>query len=621
MADLGARFRAIPRQIAERIDQAAHPEKRQAAVAIERQIDGLRTRLHAEVERTGARNVGRAWERTVNEVALDLRARNDEADRRVRFNAARADNYSNFGTGIGVRGIDKRISRGRWGYQDVPEFEARFILRGSDMAQRAVNKIVDEMFREGYRVRIADDKDLATEMELSNREARINEGVMTALRWARAFGGCALFLGADDGAKDLSLPLREDRIRSFDYVTPFSPLEMVPVTWYADPLRPKFGLPETYRLTPLDRPPGWSPDMYSMPVIHESRIIAFQGTVNWRGQIVYNVHPGWGDSVFVAIRQVLEDFEQAFGGVSLLMSDFAVSTLKLKRLDELLAAGGAELTVRAQMLEDARSIARVTIIDADEEFKRESTTVTGLPDLIDRFEGRLASAMDLPVDLMLGQAPAGLNATGDSTIRWWYGTVAAHQRMKAQPPLERIVKLRLLAKNGPSKGKLPKNWAITFPSLWRPSEVEAADIRLKQAQADQIYLVNQVVTPQEVARSRFGGEEYSTDTQIDMSLRDDLAGPHHEASKLGLGDEPSNEGRVVAPTAPVAEATSALPKGPGRNEGFPDLLKVATTGAESYIPSGKTQAQEVKPKRDSADRLRRRAATKTEDHPVRKRRR
>ena len=602
--DVATRFRAIPR-----ILFGSKPEPPRAT-EIEQRIDEMRSRLHSEVRRTGG-NVPRAWERSLNEMHADLMARNDAEDRRVRYTGrsqGRVDTFSNFGTGIGVRGMDKRVGRGRWGYQDIPEFEARFILRGSDMAQRAVGKVVDEMFREGYRIRIPDNKDLATEQELANREMGLQDALVNALKWARAYGGCGLFLGADDGTKDLSLPLREDRIRTFDFVQPFTPLEMVPVTWYADPLRPKFGQPATYRLTPLDRPPGWSPDQFALPVIHESRVIAFQGTINWRGQIIYNIHPGWGDSVFVAIKQVLEDFEQAFGGTAILMADFAVATLKLKNLVEAMAADGAGLTNRAQQLEDGRSIARVTIIDSQEEFKRESTTVTGLPELIDRFEGRLASAMDLPVDLMLGQAPAGLNATGDSTIRWWYGTVSSMQMQKVRPPLERILKLRFLAKNGCAKGKLPKVWSVYFPTLWRPSEVEQAAIRFQQAQTDQIYLQNQVVTVKEIAKSRFGGEEYSTDTQLDMALREELSGPDEEAIELGLKDDPDappaheNQpavaGALVAPgskagpaavpaVAPVAEATSSLPKGKGKNQGF--ATKTKTSGGEMWVPGMPTK--------------------------------
>ncbi len=492
------------------------------------------------------------------------------------LSGARVDDFRNFATGIGVRGIDKRRGRQQWGYEELTEIECRFIWRGSDMADRAVSKFVEEMFREGFSYQVPGDKDLSEELDMAARELGLQEQVITALKYMRAYGGCGIFLGADDGARDLSMPLREDRIRSFDYLTPFTPMELVPVTWYSDPLRPKFGTIETYRLNPLDRPPGAAPDLFTLPVIHESRIIPLQGVIVWRGQPLYNLHPGWGDSVFVRLRQVIADFEQAWGGAGILISDFAVATLKLKGLAELMAAGGASVEQRAQAIEDGRSVARTTIIDAEEEFRRETTTVTGLPELLDRMSNRLAAAMDLPVSLMMGQEPAGLNATGDSDIRWWYGTVGAQQRIRAKPLLERIQRLRFLARNGVTKGKLPEKWGVKFPSLWRPSETEMATVRLQQAQADQIYLQNQVVTAAEIARSRFGGGEYSVETQVDLDLRNELADEGSEADELGLGEEPKPKPAPQGPPPPAAGGGAPtpaedgpLPKVAGENTGFP----------------------------------------------------
>lgn len=580
------RLTALPRRLLQRLDALGNPQRREHEQQLEAQLNAVLGGLRRDVG-IGPRTDAPQPPRSDAALQRELDVRN-----RMARKHGRVDSFGNFRTGIGVRGVDKRIGFGSWGYQDIPEIESRFILRGSDMAQRLVGKVVDEMFREGFHCRIADDKDASVAMDRANREMGLQNSLIEAFKVKRAYGGCGLFLGADDGTKDLSLPLREDRIRTFDFVQPFSPLEMVPVTWYADPLRPKFGTPETYRLTPLDRPPGWSPDQFSLPIVHESRVLAFQGIVNWRGQIVYNVHPGWGDSIFVAAKQVLEDFEQAFGGASILMADFAVATLKLKGLAELLSAGGAELQTRAQALEDGRSTARVTIVDSEEDFKRESTTVTGLPDLLDRMMSRLSACGDIPVSLLMGEAPAGLNATGDSDIRWWYGSVAAKQRNEALPPLERIMRLRFLAKNSVTKGKLPAKWSIHFPTLWRPSELELSTIRKNQSDADIAYINALVLTPEEVAQSRFGGEEYSTDTHLDSDLRAQMSTPDEETS--APPEPPSPDG------APPQGSATPLPKAAGGNEGFPDLNRAITTstrpggkGKETAPPPGPQAASNV----------------------------
>ena len=51
--------------------------------------------------------------------------------------------------------------------------------------------------------------------------------------------------------------------------------------------------------------------------------------------------------------------------------------------------------------------------------------------------------------------------------------------------------------------------SLKWPSLWQMSPTEEADYRNKIATTDGIYLQNQVLTPAEVAVSRFGGGRYS----------------------------------------------------------------------------------------------------------------
>ena len=48
---------------------------------------------------------------------------------------------------------------------------------------------------------------------------------------------------------------------------------------------------------------------------------------------------------------------------------------------------------------------------------------------------------------------------------------------------------------------------------------EVATIHKTQAEADQIYMQNGVLDPNEVAKSRFSGDEYTLETAIDTDTR------------------------------------------------------------------------------------------------------
>jgi hypothetical protein len=89
------------------------------------------------------------------------------------------------------------------------------------------------------------------------------------------------------------------------------------------------------------------------------------------------------------------------------------------------------------------------LIDADgEEFKREALSFGSIPDTLDRFCNLFASVADMPVTLLMGQAPAGLNATGDSDIRWFYDHISHKQEEEVIPPAERLVRMLFAAEGG-----------------------------------------------------------------------------------------------------------------------------------------------------------------------------
>lgn len=468
-----------------------------------------------------------------------------------------ADGWQNFLSGLGTIGIDKRLGS-NFTADLVSQESAEQIWRGDDMFARAVEAIPNEMLREDFEVKVQEDGETGEKIDEAHRELGTVETLRTGLYYARAFGGAGIYLGADDGVSDLSKPLQEDRIRSFKWMTVYTPRELQPATYYSDPFAPKYGEIATYRLSPLNTPPGGK---IVLPEVHESRIVRIPGVETTKRAQLSNVHPGWNDSILVRLMQIINDFQAAWQGAAMILSDFATPTLKLKGLAEALAStpdGQLTILQKARMVELCRSTARVTVIDSEEEYKRETTNVAGLADLLDKTALRLAAAIPMPVSLLMGQSPAGLNATGDADIRWFYDQIKAEQKRKLKPALKRITQVMLLAKEGPCGGVEPKNWNVEFPELWQLTEAEQVKAHLDQAQADAVYVQNQVVTPEEIAKSRFGGDAYSTRTVIDVELRDQMAAEaDHQQNRLD--PEPVVDPNVAAKLA----ATAPLNTPPG----------------------------------------------------------
>lgn len=457
---------------------------------------------------------------------------------------ARKDAWQNMVSAIGDPTRDKRMGA-RFAADRIVDLEAEDIWRGDDMAARAVEVIPDEIMRAGWEVVIKPDLRAKGEKKADGRrrdsssdvfpdeavEQAVKEQIEAvadycdALEWEtkfgeamakeRGYGGGAILPGIRDGEKDLSRPLDFKRIQSVDWLDSLQPLELIPYQWYLDPMGPNYGKPELYWMQRFSV--GNIGASQRIP-IHESRLIIFPGVVVSPRQV--REHWGWGDSILVRMQEVLRDFQQSWQGAALLMQDFSQMVMSIEGLADSFATGEQDLLIeRMRMVDLGRSLTRSVIIDAKEKAERQTTPTTGLADLLDRFCTRLAAAAQIPVTLLMGQAPAGLNATGDADVRNFYDSVAAKRRRFLLPRLRRFLAMVFAAKRGPTGGAAPARWSIKFGALWQLTDVQQAEVRKTMADADGVYVDKGVLVPEEIAVSRFGGDEYSMDTHLDRGIR------------------------------------------------------------------------------------------------------
>lgn len=402
----------------------------------------------------------------------------------------RADSWNNAVTGLGHAMRDK-ITHTEFSANHVLTDETlESLYHGDDIAARVCELLPDEMLRQGFEIQGDDAELIHKELARLGVREKLNE----ALVWSRVYGGSAVFLGADDG-QNQAFPLIAESVRSFKFITALEKRELQPATWYRDPLQPNYGQVETYRINNND--------------IHESRLLLFHGTRTSKKRRAAN--GGWSYSVLQRMYDVMRQFNMSWQSAAHLMSDAAQAVFKLKGLHAQIAANKtSEILQRMELVDMSRSVARAVLLDAeDEDFKRDTYSFAGVPDILDKFTLRLAAAARMPVSLLMGQAPAGLNATGDSDIRFFYDQVKAAQEHTLRPALERLVEL--LASN--------KAFTISFPALWQETEREKAELRKIQAEIDASYIQQGVLLPEEVALNRFRETGFSMETAISLEDR------------------------------------------------------------------------------------------------------
>jgi phage-related protein (TIGR01555 family) len=435
----------------------------------------------------------------------------------------KTDGWQSALTGIGTTAYDKRESHTfqakQLSYQDAIE-----MYRGDDLAKRAIETVPNECFRQGYEITIADEgnfEDLKEDVEQKMLDLKVDKVIKQALYYERAYGGSAILLGTND-SRSLDQPLDIERVTKLEWLNVLEPIEIAPVQYYSDPFAAKFGEPEYYQFnnnqafassSPVPSQQKKAPKKPGPPIqyIHESRLIVFSGSVASRYQTSTGLSGAlWGDSILIRLADILRDFNIAWQSAGIIVTDFSQAVFSIENLMALVSRDPDKLRARIAALELSRSTARAVLIDAKESFKRESTTVAGLPDLLDRLSTRLAAAIDMPLTLLMGQSPKGLGNEGDSDVRFFYDRVQGYQRDTVGPILKMFAKMIM---QGLRKRKLPKKWGIRFHPLWQLTDQEKAEARLAQARVDEIYINTGVLDPHETRITRFGGE-YSFETQI-----------------------------------------------------------------------------------------------------------
>jgi len=250
---------------------------------------------------------------------------------------------------------------------------------------------------------------------------------------------------------------------------------------------------------------------------------------------------------------------QAVAGLANALSDGDQAIFKLEGLLDIMRGGSegdAAIRTRLSQLQHGRSVARAVAIDAKQEsFEYVSRSFGGYDTGLYALMFILSAACGIPVTLLFGRAPAGLNASGDSDVRFFYDTIRSEQELRLLKPLRRLLTVLMSSAEGPTSGNVPDTWSVSFRPLTQSTPLEHADIRLKTAQADQIELDMGVVTADEIAKSHYGGDEYDQNLTLDASLDRDTVDVMPE---LGPASSPTGQTDNVQQTALNGAQVSSL---------------------------------------------------------------
>lgn len=343
--------------------------------------------------------------------------------------------------------------------RELDQHSALTMYRTDWISRKVVDIPAFDMIREGRNWQ-ADDA-LIEKLEAEEARLLIWPKLAKALKLARLYGGSAMILGL--GTENPAAPLRPEAVGQ-------SALAYVHVA-------------SRYEITAgeIDKDPGsvgWGePTYYTMSAarggnlrIHPSRVIPFIGAE--LPDLTFS--QGWGDSILQAVDEAIENAGLAGSAIAQLLQEAKVDVFKLKNF---MANVGDEayrnkVLTRLSLANQGKSISNALVMDAEEEWDQKQISFSQLPEVLQLFLQIAAGAADIPVTRLLGQSPAGLNATGDADVRNYYDRLAAEQEVNLRPRIEKLDEVLIRS----ALGNRPPEVHFTFAPLWQISEKERADI-------------------------------------------------------------------------------------------------------------------------------------------------
>ena len=445
----------------------------------------------------------------------------------------RNDSWSNFLTGLGMAGYDKRMATQIQPVTQLTEDDLNNLYRGEGLAWRIIDVLTEDMTRKHFTITGDTDKLLEKELRKFKGFRKISECV----RWALLHGGSIGVVGIDDG-NFLDEPVNESNINAITHIHVYDRwrIHWTSSDLYKDPENPKYGTPEFYTIYPVtesNQPhPATTSKKQSLREqyykgqisgiqefrVHETRVLRFDGKlISDKDRLRNN---GWNDSYLLGVYERLKGLGESYYGLEVIISEFMQGVLSIQGLANMIAGGQEQLAIkRLNMIDQTRHILNTLLMDSEEEYKRDFANVSGLSDVMHTLMLGVSSSSGIPVTRLFGESPAGLNATGESDMTMYYDKIISMQTNIMQEPVETLIRYVMLSKPSSFSSDIFADWELKFQELKELTEKEKAELRKTQAETDSTYISSGVLDPEEVALSRFGGETYSTETVIDKNIK------------------------------------------------------------------------------------------------------
>lgn len=405
---------------------------------------------------------------------------------------------------------------------DIPDDVLTMVYEGNGLFAKIIDTPAEEAIKHGFTLKDVSDQNVEDFYVEALDELDWEEVAMTAIRWARLFGGSIAVMLINDGGR-LEDPLNWRNIKSIDDIRVYERAIVQPdyQSMYSydpsDPFRTRgsrLGMPEFYQVT----------SRYGNFTVHDSRCLVFQNGI-LPENATNSLYQLWGIPEYVRIRRALKDAELAHESAPKLLDRSVQAIYKMQGLSSLLATEQGENQVlrRLQVIDMARGMLNSLVIDADgEDYDFKTFQFNGITDVVSASCNMLSAITSIPQTILFGQGVGGMSSTDDTSMENYYNYVERIQKRMLRSNLRYL--LSIIFQAGLYTGEVDEvpKINVEFNPLWSLTDSEQADLdqkkaatQLTKAQTVQAYVSMEAIDPSEVRKKLADSDEFDVETMLD----------------------------------------------------------------------------------------------------------
>lgn len=419
----------------------------------------------------------------------------------------------------------------------IPDYDLAEKYQYNGLFSKIIDRPAEEALKHGMEYNVSD-ADLREFLDDALDRLDWEEKAVTAIRWARLFGGSIIVMLLDDGG-GLEEPVNWQDVRSVEELRVYERAIVQPD-------------PDTYRTGKAEYFDVSSPYGGTFRV-HRSRCLVFKnGSLPEYGAAQQYYY--WGLPEYIRIHKDLSRALKTHTNAANMIEKSVQPVYKQRGLQSMLAGpNGDEMELkRLQVLDASRGMMNTIAVDMEgEDYDFKTFQMTGTKEILESTCNLLSAVTCIPQTILFGRSPAGENATGESDLENYYNFVEGIQKRMLKKNIRTLIKAIVQAGVYDGSIENPGNIKPTFKPLWSLSEAEQATVELTKAQRAQVaaqtaqlYIDMQAIQPEEVRQALAKDEQVDVESILDNQTEN----PQEEGWAALLEGLRANDNPALEPT-------------------------------------------------------------------------